>query len=72
MEKEKAYGGVKNVSFNQILFADGIKHYVHGSTNLTFLNFETWIPEPTNDELQIYDPKTWIPNENYMKDNNYK
>ena len=72
MEKEKEYGGVKNVAFNQILFADGIKHYVHGSTNLTFLDFETWTPEPTDDELQIYDPKTWVPNENYMKENDYR
>ncbi|MBE6592693.1 MAG: MBL fold metallo-hydrolase [Ruminococcaceae bacterium] len=72
MEKNNKYGGVKNVGFNSVLFADGIRHYVHGSTNLTFLDFENWIPEPTDDPLQIYDPKTWVPNENYMKENNYK
>ena len=72
MEKEQKYGGVKNVGFNSILFADGIRHFIHGSTNLTFLDFETWTPEPTDDPLQIFDQKTWVPNENYIKDNEYK
>ena len=71
-EREQKYTGVKNVGFNSILFEEGIKHYIHGAENLTFLDFETWIPEPTDDELQVYDPKTWVPNENYIKENDYK
>ncbi len=72
IENGHEYGGVKNVGFNNILFKDGIRHYVHGSTHLTFKNFETWIPEPTDDPLQIYDKDTWVPDVNYIKNNNYK
>ena len=72
MEREKEYGGVKNVGFNQILFEDGIRHYIHGSTNMTIKDFETWTPEPTDDPLQIYDKNTWVPDVNYIKDHEYK
>lgn len=72
VENGHEYGGVKNVGFNNILFEDGIRHYIHGSTNLTFKDFETWIPEPTDDPLQIYDKDTWVPDVNYIKNNNYK
>jgi beta-lactamase superfamily II metal-dependent hydrolase len=72
IERGNKYGGVKNVGFNEILFADGVKHFVHGSTMLTFKDFETWTPEPTDDPLQIYDKDTWVEDVDYIKNNNYK
>jgi hypothetical protein len=72
MENSREYGGTKNVGFNDILFADGIKHYIHGSKNLTFTDFETWEPSVVPDELQVYDKDTWVADVNYIKDKNYK
>ncbi|MBP3369728.1 MAG: MBL fold metallo-hydrolase [Clostridia bacterium] len=72
IENGHEYGGVKNVGLNDILFEDGIRHYIHGSTMLTFKDFKAWIPEPTDDPLQIYDKNTWEPDVNYIKNNNYK
>ena len=72
MENSREYGGTKNVGFNDILFADGIKHYIHGSKNLTFTDFETWEPTNVPDELQVYDKNTWVSDVNYITNNNYK
>ena len=72
MEGGREYGGTKNVGFNQILFEDGVKHYIHGAKNLTFTNFESWEPESVPDELQVYDKNNWTADVDYVKDHNYK
>ena len=38
-------GGTQFVGFNQRFFADGIANYVAGDLNMTFTNFDTWIPD---------------------------
>lgn len=66
------YGGVKDVGFNLQLFEKGVIHYVHASKNITIEDFETYIPIEIKDELSVFDRDTWVPDPNYMKNNNYK
>ena len=37
-------GGTQFVGFNQRFFADGIANYVAGDLNMTFTDFDSWIP----------------------------
>ena len=42
-ERGSAYTGVMYVGFNQeYLFGEGVVHYYHGGTCITFSDFETW------------------------------
>ena len=38
-------GGTQFVGFNQRFFKDGIANYIAGDLNMTFTDFDTWIPE---------------------------
>ena len=41
-ERGLVYIGVKDVSFNKILFKEGIQHYVHEEDCIVFEDFNTW------------------------------
>ena len=41
-ERGLVYIGVKDVSFNKILFKEGIKHYIHEEECITISDFDTW------------------------------
>jgi len=41
-ERGLVYMGTKEVSFNKILFKEGIKHYVHEEECITFSDFDSW------------------------------
>ena len=41
-ERGLVYIGVKDVSFNRILFKEGIQHFVHEEECIVFENFDTW------------------------------
>ena len=72
IENSKYYGGTKNIGFNQQLYGDGVKIYIHGRYNLTIKDFVNYTPESVPDELQVYDKYTWVPDLNYIKNNSYK
>ena len=38
-------GGTQFVGFNQRFFGEGIANYIAGDLNMTFTDFDTWIPE---------------------------
>ena len=65
------YGGTSDCGCNVPLFREGVKHYIHGKCNLTIKDFVNYTPVEVLDELQIYDKNTWVPNLNYMTENNY-
>lgn len=71
-ESGKWYTGTKTIAFNQVLFRDGVKHFVHGNCSLTITDFESYIPDAVGDELQVYDHNTWIADIDYITENGYK
>ena len=71
-ENGKWYTGTKTVSFNQVLFRDGVKHFNHGNCSLTFTDLENYVPDMVGDELQVYDKDTWVADLNYITNNGYK
>ena len=38
-------GGTQFIGFNQRFFGEGIANYIAGDLNMTFTDFDTWIPE---------------------------